>query len=149
VVSGACYGAYISGGQTVTDSIALRFLENGAYAFIGSTATTYSTDYAEVEQVKMDEAMADTSFDEPAPVQVGGDVVDMIFGRRWEIEIPLSPLDRGQQHFDWLVLSGIAHNGLSPLDSYLQAKRKFTELEYQTCGEKKARFSYVYYGLAP
>ena len=41
VVSEACYGAHILG-KTPQNSLALRFLLNGAHAFIGSTATAYA-----------------------------------------------------------------------------------------------------------
>lgn len=41
VLSGACYGAKIIG-YTPADSIALTFLKNGARAFVGATAITYS-----------------------------------------------------------------------------------------------------------
>ena len=42
VVSNACYGAYLDGGQDPRDSLALRFLAEGARAFVSSTTTTYS-----------------------------------------------------------------------------------------------------------
>ena len=41
VFSGACYGAYIEN-KTPANSICLRFLENGARCFIGSTGISYS-----------------------------------------------------------------------------------------------------------
>jgi hypothetical protein len=42
VLSDACYGAYLDGNQTPSDSIALRFLKNDAEAFVGFTTMTYS-----------------------------------------------------------------------------------------------------------
>ncbi len=42
VFSEACYGAYIEG-KLSSQSIPLKFLENGTFAFIGSTATSYGS----------------------------------------------------------------------------------------------------------
>jgi len=42
LLSDACYGAYLDGNQTPGNSIVLRFLRNGAQAFVGFTTMTYS-----------------------------------------------------------------------------------------------------------
>ncbi|MBN1120365.1 MAG: hypothetical protein JXJ17_04755 [Anaerolineae bacterium] len=126
VISAACYGAYINDGQTTANSIALNFLQNGAFAFIGSTATTYSTK-AQDEEIEMcrDDGHC-------FPVRIVGE-----------------PLGRGHQRMDWSIFNKVSQDQMHPVDAYLSAKLEQTGLSDPTCGEQKAIHSYVYYGLPP
>ena len=142
VISSACYGAFIShqgdlsdvvtdapkAGRTASNSIALRFLREGAIAFIGHTSVGYSLrpDISEELQNKGD----------------------------FTIFIPPSNLDGGQQHFVALVFEKVAWFGWHPLDAFRQAKFEYLSTLYPgpgvpRCGEMKAQNDFVYYGLPP
>jgi hypothetical protein len=126
VVSAACYGAYINGGQTPANSVALNFLQNGAFAFVGSTAMTYSTAPRDYEI----ELCRDDGF--CFPVRIVGD-----------------PVSRGHQHMDWGIFKRVSQQQMHPVDAYLSARLEEAGLDDPTCGEQKAVHSYVYYGLPP
>ena len=143
VVSSACYGAFIShqgdlnGGvitdtpasvRTANNSMALRFLQEGAVAFIGHTSVSWSIvpDVSEELQNKGD----------------------------FTIFIPPSKVDNGEQHFVALVFQYVAWHGWHPLDAWRQAKLEYMSTLYPgpgtpKCGEMKAQNDFVYYGLPP
>jgi hypothetical protein len=143
VISSACYGAFISnqsdlnGGvipdtpataRTASNSMALRFLQEGAVAFIGHTSSGYSL-RPDISQ----------------ELQNKGD---------FTIFIPPSNVDSGQQHFVALVFQYVSWHGWHPLDAWRQAKLEYMSTLYPgpgvpRCGEMKAQNDFVYYGLPP
>jgi len=144
IISGACYGAFIglprthnaAGVQTswpvpAGDSIALTYLRNGAEAFMGHTAVTYSYVFS-----------AEVAWCLPWPL-------DDICGTRQKVED--WPVDEGSQAIEWFAFSEIA-NGQHPLIAFHRAKAALAnslgppDAERQ---ELKALHSFVYYGLPP
>jgi hypothetical protein len=146
VVSSACYGAFIShrsdlseftpdpnnpwpqDARKANNSVALHFLQSGAFAFIGHTSIGHS-----------------------ATPDISEEVKDL---GPFTIYIPPRNIDGGQQHFVALVFEKAAWQGWHPLDAFRQAKWDYMPTLYPgpgvpRCGEKKAQNDFVYYGLPP
>lgn len=126
VISAACYGAYINEGQTASNSIALSFLQNGAFGFVGSTAITYSN----------------------RPIDEQRDICNAQ-GECLPVTIVGTPMSRGHQQIDWGIFKRVSRERMHPADAYLAAKLDQAALGSPACGETKALHSYVYYGLPP
>lgn len=128
VVSEACYGAYLDGLQSSANSVALAFLDVGAFGLIGSTAVTYSSvnPFGNATWKHCDANGQCRSI----TLQQG------------------DPLDRGVGAFSWDVLDRVKA-GTHPLDALFEVKQAYPAWDKPTCGEKKALHSFVYYGLPP
>lgn len=134
VVSEACYGAWIMDDQTPANSIALAFLRNGAFAFIGSTTMTYS-DWPPVEP-------------EPELTVCNRDVLGSVLRTDEEcvtFEVnPESPLETGVTKLSGGVFER-ATSGMHPLDAFHLARQELG----QGCFDEKHQNAFVYYGLPP
>jgi len=146
VICGACYGAFIGlpraqdqdGNVTgwpvsVGESIALTYLNNGAEAFMGHTASTYSYVFS-----------AEVAWCLPWPL-------DDVCGMRQMVED--WPVNEGAQAIEWFAFSEVA-NGQHPLIAFHRAKAALANSlggpeEELVNIEKKALHSFVYYGLPP
>lgn len=133
VVSEACYGAWIQDGQTAANSIATAFLANGAFGFIGSTASTYSP----------------VTVTESVLTVCSRDILSSIFGGDEEcVDLAVSfaedPLTSDVAGFSWSIFER-AMAGTHPLDALFEARQNLGG----GCPDGKHQNAFVYYGLPP